>query len=145
MRYIADLHIHSHFSRATSPDLVPEHLALWAQKKGITVVGTGDATHPGWLAELQEKLVEAENGLYELKPDLQRAIQSRIPFSCQAPARFLLSGEISCIYKRGGKTRKVHNLVLLPDFETALRLNERLERVGPSCSLCPSCNRPLPL
>jgi len=130
MRYIADLHIHSHFSRATSPDLVPEHLALWAQKKGITVVGTGDATHPGWLAELQEKLVEAENGLYQLKPDLQKAIQSRIPFSCQAPARFLLSGEISCIYKRGGKTRKVHNLVLLPDFETALRLNERLERVG---------------
>jgi DNA helicase-2/ATP-dependent DNA helicase PcrA len=130
MRFIADLHIHSHFSRATSRDLVPEHLALWARKKGITVVGTGDCTHPGWMSELQEKLVEAENGLYQLKPDLQKTVQSRIPVSCQGPARFLLSCEISCIYKRGGKTRKVHNLILLPDFETAFRLNERLERVG---------------
>jgi DNA helicase-2/ATP-dependent DNA helicase PcrA len=134
MRFIADLHIHSHFSRATSRDLVPEHLAHWAQKKGITVIGTGDATHPGWLAELQEKLVEAENGLYRLKPDLQEAVQSLVPSACQAPSRFLLSGEISCIYKRGGKTRKVHNLVLLPDFEAAFRLNERLERVGNTTS-----------
>jgi uncharacterized protein (TIGR00375 family) len=130
MTFIADLHIHSHFSRATSRDLVPEHLALWARKKGLTVVGTGDCTHPGWMAELQEKLVEAENGLYQLKPDLQDALQSRIPVSCHGPARFLLSCEISCIYKRGGRTRKVHNLILLPDFETALKLNERLERVG---------------
>jgi DNA helicase-2/ATP-dependent DNA helicase PcrA len=130
MTFIADLHIHSHFSRATSRDLVPELLALWARKKGITVVGTGDCTHPGWMSELQEKLVEAENGLYQLKPDLQKTVQSGIPLSCQGPARFLLSCEISCIYKRGGKTRKVHNLILLPDFETAFRLNERLERVG---------------
>ncbi|MGD2126709.1 MAG: UvrD-helicase domain-containing protein, partial [Desulfobacteraceae bacterium] len=130
MRFIADLHIHSHFSRATSRDLVPEQLAVWAQKKGITLIGTGDFTHPGWVAELQEKLVEAENGLYQLRPDLQEEIKSAVPLSCQAPARFLLSGEISCIYKRAGKTRKIHNLVLLPDFDAVIRLKQRLERIG---------------
>ena len=67
MKFIADLHIHSHFSRATSKSLDPEHLALWAQKKGIRVVGTGDFTHPGWVSELQDKMVEAEDGLIATK------------------------------------------------------------------------------
>lgn len=130
MTFIADLHIHSHFSRATSRDLVPESLALWAQKKGITLVGTGDFTHPGWISELREKTVGAENGLYRLKPELERQIEGEVPPSCRAPTRFLLSGEISCIYKRGGKTRKVHHLVLMPDFDAVLRLNARLSRIG---------------
>ncbi|MDP6179340.1 MAG: hypothetical protein QGG48_05555, partial [Desulfatiglandales bacterium] len=68
MKFIADLHVHSHFSRATSRNLDPEHLALWAKKKGITVIGTGDFTHPGWVSELQEKLMEAETGLFQLRP-----------------------------------------------------------------------------
>ena len=130
MRFIADLHIHSHFSRATSRDLIPELLAFWAQKKGITVIGTGDFTHPGWVAELREKLLEAENGLYRLKPELEKEVSESIPISCRAAPRFLLSGEISCIYKRKGKTRKVHNLILMPDFDSVQRLNERLEQVG---------------
>jgi DNA helicase-2/ATP-dependent DNA helicase PcrA len=130
MRFIADLHIHSHFSRATSKDLVPEDLSLWAQKKGIDVIGTGDFTHPGWLAELQEKLVEAENGLYRLRPDLEKGVEARVPESCRAVTRYILSGEISCIYKRGGKTRKVHNLILMPDFNAVSKLNERLNRIG---------------
>jgi len=74
MRFIADLHIHSHFSRATSKSLVPEDLFVWAQKKGITVIGTGDFTHAGWLSELQEKLQPAENGLYQLKSELQKRL-----------------------------------------------------------------------
>jgi uncharacterized protein (TIGR00375 family) len=130
MRFIADLHIHSHFSRATSKSLVPEDLFIWAQKKGITVVGTGDLTHAGWLSELQEKLQPAENGLYQLKPELQNSLAKRIPKSCSSPVRFVLSGEISCIYKREGRTRKIHNLILMPDFESVKDLNDRLSRIG---------------
>lgn len=130
MKFIADLHLHSHFSRATSKTLDPEHLCLWAQKKGIAVIGTGDFTHPGWVSELKEKLVEAEKGLYRLRPDLQEKVASQVPHSCQEPARFLLSGEISCIYKKSGKTRKVHNLILMPDMSSVIKLNERLDRIG---------------
>jgi DNA helicase II / ATP-dependent DNA helicase PcrA len=130
MRFIADLHIHSHFSRATSKSLVPEDLFVWAQKKGITVIGTGDFTHAGWLSELQEKLQPAENGLYQIKPELQKRLADRVPRSCSSPVRFMLSGEISCIYKRGGRTRKIHNLILMPDFESVKDLNERLSRIG---------------
>ena len=130
MRFIADLHIHSHFSRATSRSLIPEDLFVWAQKKGITVIGTGDFTHAGWLSELQEKLEPAEPGLYQLKPELQKALADRVPGSCSSPVRFVLSGEISCIYKREGRTRKVHNLILMPDFESVKELNDRLSRIG---------------
>lgn len=129
-RFVADLHIHSRFSRATSQDLNPENLSLWAQKKGIAVVGTGDFTHPGWIAELRERLVEAEHGLYRLRPDLEQDIENALPASCRAPARFILTGEISCIYKRGEKTRKIHHLVLMPSFDGVARLNRRLERIG---------------
>jgi len=130
MKFIADFHIHSHFSRATSLDLDPEHLSLWAQKKGITVIGAGDFTHPGWLAELQEKFVESGNGIYRLRPELEKAVERDVPSSCKNPARFLLSGEISCIYKKGGQTRKLHHLILMPDFESAIKLNKTLDRVG---------------
>jgi DNA helicase-2/ATP-dependent DNA helicase PcrA len=130
MKFIADLHIHSHFSRATSKALDPEHLCLWAQKKGIAVIGTGDFTHPGWVAELQEKLIEEERGLYRLKPHLQEMVDSQIPHSCPGPTRFLLSGEISCIYKKNSKTRKVHNLILMPDMSSVIKLNKRLDRIG---------------
>jgi DNA helicase-2/ATP-dependent DNA helicase PcrA len=129
-KFIADLHIHSHFSRATSKNLDPEHLALWAQKKGIKVVGTGDATHPGWISELREKLIEAEQGLFRLKPDLAASIKSEIPATCQDSPRFMLTSEISCIYKKNDKTRKVHHLILLPDFDSVQKLNKKLEQIG---------------
>jgi DNA helicase-2/ATP-dependent DNA helicase PcrA len=130
MRFIADLHIHSHFSRATSKSLDPEHLALWASKKGIKVIGTGDFTHPGWVTEIQEKLVEAEAGLYKLKSDLQRKVTTKLPTSCSRITRFMLTGEISCIYKKNGKTRKAHHLILMPDMASVLKLNKRLDRIG---------------
>ncbi|MBN1847468.1 MAG: UvrD-helicase domain-containing protein [Deltaproteobacteria bacterium] len=130
MTFIADLHIHSRFSRATSRDLNPENLSFWAQKKGIKVIGTGDFTHPEWIAELREKLVEEESGLYGLTPDLEKAIQEEVPESCRGPVRFLLSSEISCIYKRDGKTRKLHHLILMPDFDSVIKLNQQLDRIG---------------
>ena len=130
MTFIADLHIHSHFSRATSKTLDPEHLTYWARRKGIMVIGTGDFTHPGWVSELQDKVTEAEGGLYRLKPELQQAIDETLPPSCPGPTRFLLTGEISCIYKKNGKTRKVHHLILMPDFDAVSRFNQRLDRIG---------------
>ncbi len=128
--FYADLHIHSKYSRATSRDCDLENLALWAQKKGIRVVATGDFTHPAWRAELEEKLVPAEAGLFRLRPDLERAVGELLPPSCLAPVRFLLSVEISTIYKKGEKTRKVHHLVYVPDLSTADRVIGSLSRIG---------------
>ena len=123
--YIADLHIHSRFSRATSRDCDAPHLDWWARRKGIQLLGTGDFTHPAWRAELKEQLVPAEEGLYTLREDL------RLPGSIPGdPPRFLVTGEISSIYKRDGKTRKVHNLILLPSLEAADELAARLEAIG---------------
>ncbi len=125
MKYIADLHIHSHYSRATSKLLTPGHLDYWAGLKGIKIVGTGDFTHPGWIAELKEKLVPDGNGLFRLKEEYK--LDS--PFG-NNETRFVLSAEISNIYKRGDKVRKVHNVVLVPGFEEAERINNRLINLG---------------
>ena len=124
---IADLHIHSRYSRATSRDCCPEQLDFYARRKGITILGTGDFTHPAWRQELSEKLVPAEDGLYRLREDFVR--QGNAPPEA-VPPRFVVSGEISCIYKKDGKTRKVHNLILLPGLEEAEILAKRLEAVG---------------
>jgi len=130
MRFIADLHIHSYLSRATAKNLDLEHLNLWAQLKGITVVGTGDFTHPQWFSELSQKLQPAENGLFELKPEFAAQTAHMVPPSCTGPVRFMLSVEISSIYKKDGKTRKVHNVVFMPEFELAEKFNQRLGRIG---------------
>src|SRR5262245_28357403 len=130
MRYYADLHIHSRYSRATSRDCDLEHLALWARRKGVTVLGTGDFTHPQWRAELQEKLVPAEPGLFRLRPDLEAEVDRATPGACALPTRFLLSVEISTIYKKGPRTRKVHHLIYAPDFAAAGRMVDRLARIG---------------
>ncbi len=130
MKLVADLHIHSHFSRATSKNLTFEHLARWAQLKGVHVVGTGDVAHPGWLQEMREKLEPVEEGLFRLKSDLSAAVQAQVPPACQAPVRFILGGEISNIYKKGDRTRKIHNVVFAPSFEVLERLQARLEKIG---------------
>lgn len=128
--YLADLHIHSRYSRATSRDCTLEGLCHWAQCKGVRVVGTGDFTHPGWFRELTDKLVPAEPGLYQLRPAAAVAANQDVPDTCHAPVRFLLSGEISSIYKRDGRVRKVHSLVLAPDLETVAKINTRLDAIG---------------
>ncbi len=133
MTFYADLHIHSRFSRATSRNCDLEHLAIWARKKGIAVVGTGDFTHPAWRAELKDQLVPAEPGLFRLRPDLERAVEAQLPPACagaDAAVRFMLSVEISTIYKKGDKTRKIHHLVYVPDFDSADRLVAALSRIG---------------
>jgi DNA helicase II / ATP-dependent DNA helicase PcrA len=130
VRYFADLHVHSRFSRATSKQCDLPHLAQWACKKGLALVATGDFTHPGWRAELREQLVPAGPGVFQLRDDLQRAVDEEVPPSCRAVPRFTLSVEISTIYKKGDRTRKVHHVVYAPDFETAENLVEKLERIG---------------
>lgn len=127
MKIIADLHIHSKYSRATSKDGVPEFLDLWARKKGIGLLGTGDFTHPAWRQELKDKLIPAEDGLYRLKDEF--LAEGARNFDGDAP-RFVLSGEISSIYKKNGKVRKVHNVILLPSLEAAELLSHKLEAIG---------------
>src|SRR5579863_920585 len=130
MEFHADLHVHSKHSRATSRDLDLEHLAWWAARKGIAVVGTGDCVHPAWLAELKDKLVPAGGGLFRLKAEIEAEILKTLPASCRFPVRFMLSTEISTIYKKGEKTRKIHHLIYAPDFASADRLAASLARVG---------------
>jgi DNA helicase-2/ATP-dependent DNA helicase PcrA len=130
MRFHADLHVHSKYSRATSRDLDLEHLAAWACRKGIGVVGTGDFTHPVWCAELKQKLVPAEPGLYRLHGDIEQAIAQTLPPACRTSVRFMLEVEISTIYKKADRTRKIHHLIYAPDFETVDRMSARLARIG---------------
>src|SRR5262245_3292697 len=126
----ADLHIHSKYSRATSRDLDLEHIAWWAARKGIAVVGTGDCVHPVWLAEIKDKLVPLGNGLFRLKPDIEQEVWSTLPPVCRRPVRFMLSTEISTIYKKGDKTRKIHHLIYAADLDAADRLAASLARIG---------------
>lgn len=130
MRFFADLHIHSKYSRATSRQMDLENLYKWAQLKGIRVIGTGDFTHPEWFYELSEKLEEAEPGLYKLKKRYSEKMDEEVPASCMAEVRFLLSVEISSIYSKGGKCRKVHNIVFAPSLKEASKLNSELQKIG---------------
>jgi len=130
MSFIADLHVHSHLSRATSKECTLERLHYWAQLKGVRLVGTGDFTHPAWFSELAEKLEESGPGLYRLRPKLAGPMDAEVPRSCRGPVDFMIAGEISSIYKRGDRVRKVHSLLLAPDLETAAKINARLGELG---------------
>ena len=113
MEFIADFHIHSRFSRATSRDMDVRHLAEWAKLKGITLMGTGDFTHHLWLEELKAYLEDLGNGLFKYQ-DIY----------------FILTSEISSIYSKKGKTYRVHNLIFSPSFKTTEKINDRLGRMG---------------
>ncbi len=118
MRIIADFHIHSKYSRAVSKEMDLDNLNKWAQIKGIDILGTGDFTHPQWLKELKENLEPAEEGLFKLKN-----IDSNF-------TRFILTTEISCIYSKKGKVRKIHILIFVPDFKTIEKINKKLSLIG---------------
>lgn len=131
MKFIADFHIHSHFSMATSKKLVPEHLEYWARLKGINVIGTGDCIHPGWQQELAEKLEPCGNGLFRLKKEFRLDESKRLKHEfIPDEVYFMLTGEVSSIYKRDGKVRKVHNVCVFPDMESLKKVQGRLEDVG---------------
>jgi uncharacterized protein (TIGR00375 family) len=117
MKIVADFHIHSKYSRATSPQMDLESLSKWSKIKGIDVLGTGDFTHPQWFKNLKEKLEMAEPGLFKLKKS-----DSKI--------RFILTVEISSIYSKNNKVRKIHNLIFSPSFEIAEKINSQLGLIG---------------
>lgn len=127
MGYIADFHVHSRYSRATSRDMSPESIWRWAQLKGINVIGTGDFTHPLWFKELREKLEPAGNGLFRLKKEFS---SDDVYSSCKADVFFILTAEISCIYSKNGKTRKVHSVLVVQDFADAERITLALSGIG---------------
>jgi len=127
MRFTADLHMHSRYSRATSRDMTLENLWKWSQLKGITVLGTGDFTHPQWLSEVKEKLDNCGSGLFRLK---KKHRLNDIPASCSSEMYFMLTAEISCIYSKNGRLRKIHSIVLAPDFNAAEKINSKLSKIG---------------
>ncbi len=130
MRYIADLHIHSAFSRATSKSSNLVGLAAWSAIKGIDVIGTGDFTHPGWFRQLRENLQPAEPGFFRLKDiPIPRIFETGADDRGQS-CRFVLTAEISSIYKRHGRVRKIHTVLFVPDFASASRINVRLADIG---------------
>ena len=130
MKFIADLHIHSRYSRATARNLDFENLYYTAQIKGITIVGTGDFTYPAWISEIESKLEETEPGLFSLKKEIARDIDKTIPENCRNPVRFILQTEISNIYKKDDRVRKNHNLVYFPDIVSVKKFNARLDAIG---------------
>ncbi|MBN2451915.1 MAG: DNA helicase UvrD, partial [Lentisphaeria bacterium] len=126
---IADLHIHSHHSLATSRDATLPGLHRWAQLKGVGIVGTGDATHPGWRQELRELLRECAPGLYRLRREAAGP-EGEVPGRCRAPVRFLVTAEVSTVYSQGGRARRIHSLLLFPHLEAAEAFSRALEPVA---------------
>lgn len=131
MELIVDLHIHSHYSRATSKNCNFEGLYYWGKIKGINIIGTGDFTNPDWFAEMRDKLEPAEPGLFKLKDAIATEIDKSLPASVRNNLiRFVPSVEISAIYSKGGKVRKLHQLVIVPSFAAVSEINARLDRIG---------------
>ena len=117
MKFIADFHLHSKYSRATSRNMDLENLEKWAKIKGIKVLGTGDFSHPEWFKNLKEKLEPAEPGLFKLK-------------NSDSEIRFILTTEISCVYSKAGKVRKIHIITFAPSFEIVEKINVHLGWIG---------------
>ena len=109
MKFAADLHIHSKYSRATSPDMNIKTLSEYAKLKGVSLLGTGDFTHYLWLEELKNTLKDSGNGLFEYNG-----------------VNFMLTGEVSSIYSKNGKVRKIHNVIFVPSFDIAYKINSIL-------------------
>lgn len=131
MELIVDLHVHSHYSRATSKDCTIEGLYKWGKIKGINIIGTGDFTHPAWFEEFQQKLESDEGGLFRLKDDIAASIDANLPSSVRSNfIRFVPTVEIATIFSKGGKVRKLHQLVVMPSFKSVSELNARLDKIG---------------
>lgn len=129
--YLVDLHVHSRYSRATSKEMTFESLYRWGKIKGINVIGTGDFTHPAWFLEMQEKLAPQSNGLYVFKPELAKHEDVSLPETVKnSPLYFIPSVEISNIYTRHEKSRRLHNLIIMPDFSAIAEFNNRLSQIG---------------
>jgi DNA helicase II / ATP-dependent DNA helicase PcrA len=129
-KIITDFHIHSKYSHATSKFMDLEALAVWSQFKGIGLMGTGDFTHPVWQQELKNQLEQTDGGLWQLRSDLQKKVEYAVHPSCRAEQRFMLTSEISTIFKRNGKCYRVHSILLAPDFISVEKITKNLAKIG---------------
>lgn len=130
MEFIADFHIHSKYSHATSKYMDLMQLATWGQFKGIKLMGTGDFTHPQWQKELNQQLEEAESGLFKLKPEFEKEVAKNVYNSCKEQQRFMLSSEISNVFKRNGRCYRTHSIILAPTFQVVEKISKELEKIG---------------
>ena len=130
MKFLADFHIHSKYSYATSKTMDLQALATWGQLKGLTVMGTGDFTHPVWRKELQQNLVPAEQGLFSLQPKLHAIVDAGVYETCRAQQRFLLTAEIATVFRRNGKCYKTHSIIFAPSLEIAEKISSKLATIG---------------
>ena len=130
MRYIVDWHIHSKYSRACSKQLELPVIDQWCARKGIDIVATGDWTHPQWFAHIKENLEEVRQGIFRLRPSTVygSTVLSSPSMDCLLSTEFMLVQEVSQIYKKGDKTRRVHNLVFSPSIETCEKVVAELTR-----------------
>src|SRR4030066_2062738 len=119
MKVIADLHIHSRYSRATSERMNLDEIARYAKIKGLNLVGTGDFTHPKWLSEIRETLAQdADTGLY------------RVAKNPDSLMRFMLTTEVCTIFDFQGQSKKVHHVILAPSIDSVNQINVALEKHG---------------
>ena len=123
MRFIADFHVHSKYSRATSKDMDVENMAKWASLKGVSLLGTGDFTHPFYLAELKQKLRPLGNGLFALKKEYYKN-------ASQSEVHFMLTTEVSNMFQQGGGSRRIHTMIFVPSFEVVEKINNELSELG---------------
>lgn len=130
MKFIADFHIHSRYSYATSKKMDLQQLAIWGQLKGIGLMGTGDFTHPVWQKELQAMLEPAEQGLFSLQPHFQSMVDASVYDTCKGSQRFLLTAEIATVFKRNGKCYKTHSIIFSPSLEVAFKISQKLATIG---------------
>lgn len=130
MKIVADLHLHSYLSRATSKRLVLENMYIWAQLKGVQIIASSDFTHPEWFSQIQDMLEPAEDGLFRLKSAYCQTVDTHVPITCRGAVRFILSTEISSIYKQSDKVRKVHNLIFVPEIADVVNIRKILEKIG---------------
>jgi uncharacterized protein (TIGR00375 family) len=123
MKFIADFHVHSKYSRATSTDMDVESMAKWASLKGVSLLGTGDFTHPFYFAELKQKLRPLGNGLFALKKEYCQNVS-------QSDINFMLTTEVSNMFQQGGGSRRIHTMIFAPNFEVVEKINNELSELG---------------
>lgn len=130
MRFAADLHLHSRHASGVSPAMTLENIALWAQRKGVDLLGTGDCLQPQWLAELEANLLEAEPGFFALKPEIEKAVHARLPEILRRSLRFVLSTEVNCAASREKEMQGIHQLIYFPSFAVAREFAARIAKKG---------------
>ncbi len=132
MQYVSDLHLHSKYSRAVSPQMTLPVMSEFAKRKGLNILTASDWTHTIWFKEIQGLLEDAGEGVYKIK-NPHSASSGQAKSNLKDDVLFLLSTEVSSIYKQGDKLRRIHSLVFVPSFEVAEKVIRELLKKG--CNL----------